>query len=65
LGINPYQQKIIVVKIGFLEPELKALAAKSLLALSPGAVNQDTANLKYNKIHRPMYPFDPVFEWSP
>jgi microcystin degradation protein MlrC len=65
LGINPYQQKIIVVKIGFLEPELKALAAKALLALSPGAVNQDTANLKYNKIHRPMYPFDPVFEWSP
>jgi len=65
LGIDPYRQKIIVVKIGFLEPELKALAAKSLLALSPGSVNQDTANLKYNKIHRPMYPFDPVFEWSP
>jgi microcystin degradation protein MlrC len=65
LGIDPYQHKIVVVKIGYLEPELKALAAKALLALSPGAVNQDTVNIKYNQIHCPMYPFDPVFEWSP
>jgi microcystin degradation protein MlrC len=65
LGIDPYQHKIVVVKIGYLEPELKSLAAKALLALSPGAVNQDTVNIKYNQIHRPMYPFDPVFEWSP
>ena len=65
LGIDPYQHKIVVVKIGYLEPELKKLAAKALLALSPGAVNQDTVSIKYEKIHRPMYPFDTAFDWAP
>ncbi len=65
LGIDPHQHKIVVVKIGFLEPELKALAAKSLLALSPGTVDQNTVKKKYYKIHRPMFPFDQDFDWSP
>jgi len=65
LEVDPHQHKIIVVKIGYLEPELKALAAKALLALSPGAVNQDTINIKYHKINHPMYPFDPDFDWAP
>jgi len=65
LGIDPHQHKIVVVKIGYLEPELKALAAKALLALSPGAVNQDTVNIEYTRIHRPMYPFDADFKWLP
>jgi len=65
LGIDPHAEKIIVVKIGYLEPELKALAAKALLALSPGAANQDTVNIKYRRLRRPMYPFDDDFSWSP
>lgn len=64
LGIDPHRQKIIVVKIGYLEPELKALAATSLLAFSPGAVDQDITGLSYRNIHRPMFPFDPQMEWS-
>jgi microcystin degradation protein MlrC len=65
LDIDPHQHKIVVVKIGFLEPELKALAARSLLALSPGTVDQNTVEKKYYKIHRPMFPFDPDFDWAP
>ncbi len=65
LGIDPYQHKIVVVKIGYLEPELKTLAARALLALSPGAVDQDTLNIKYTQIHHPVYPFDADFEWFP
>jgi microcystin degradation protein MlrC len=65
LGIDPHQHKIVVVKIGFLEPELKTLAAKSLLALSPGTVDQNTVEKKYYKIHRPMFPFDKDFDWAP
>ncbi len=65
LGIDPTQHKIVVVKIGYLVPELKALAAKALLALSPGTVNQDTLHLNYTHIRRPMFPFDPNFEWAP
>jgi len=65
LGIDPYRQPVIVVKIGYLEPELKALAAKSLLALSPGAVDQNITQLDYRAIRRPMFPFDADMEWSP
>jgi microcystin degradation protein MlrC len=65
LGIDPHQHKIVVVKIGFLEPELKALAARSLLALSPGTVDQNTVHKKYYKIHHPMFPFDADFDWAP
>lgn len=59
LDIDPRGYKIVVVKIGYLEPELKALAAKALLAFSPGAVNQDILHLPYTRIKRPLYPFDP------
>src|SRR5690606_10444319 len=38
LGIEPLQHKIVVVKIGYLEPDLKRAAPLALLALSPGAV---------------------------
>ena len=65
LDIDPRQHKIVVVKIGYLEPELKSFAAKALLALSPGAVNQDIIGLPFTRIHRPTYPFDPDMVWSP
>lgn len=65
LGINPFLYKVVVVKIGYLEPELKAMAAKALLAFSPGAVNQDIVHLYYQKIGRPMFPFDSGMEWTP
>jgi microcystin degradation protein MlrC len=64
LGIDPHEHQIIVVKIGYLEPELRALAAKALLALSPGAVNQAMQSEDYHRIRRPIYPFDTDFEWD-
>jgi len=65
LGILPEAQEIIAVKIGYLVPELKAMARKSYLALSPGAVNQDISSLPFKRIRRPCYPFDPDMNWSP
>jgi microcystin degradation protein MlrC len=65
LNIDPRRHKIVIVKIGYLEPELKAFAAKALLALSPGAVNQDITSLPFERIQRPMYPFDPDLAWEP
>ena len=65
LNIDPQRYKILVVKIGYLEPELKALAGKSLLALSPGAVNQEITSLPFSRIQRPMFPFDPDMRWTP
>ncbi len=65
LGIEPSQHKIVVVKVGYLVPELKAAAAKALLALSPGAVDQAIERLPFKRITRPVYPLDKDFTWSP
>lgn len=65
LGITPEDHDIVVVKIGYLVPELKAMAQKAYLALSVGAVNQDIVQLPYQRIERPCYPFDPDMTWSP
>ena len=66
LGIIPERHAIIAVKIGYLVPELKAMATGgSFLALSPGAVNQDIIALPFQRIQRPCYPFDADMEWTP
>ncbi|MGN6696748.1 MAG: MlrC C-terminal domain-containing protein, partial [Thermomicrobiales bacterium] len=59
LGLDPATQQVVAVKIGYLEPELRALARGALLALTPGAVNQDIPSLPYRRVSRPMYPLDP------
>jgi microcystin degradation protein MlrC len=57
-GIDPRAADVVVVKIGYLEPELYAMAADWLLALTPGGVDQDLARLPHTRIVRPMVPFD-------
>lgn len=59
-GIDARAADIVVVKIGYLEPELFALAADWRLALTPGGVDQDLSRLPYKRIVRPMVPFDDV-----
>jgi microcystin degradation protein MlrC len=58
LGLNPREADIVVVKIGYLEPELYAMRADWILALTPGGVDQDLERLTYRRIQRPMFPFD-------
>jgi microcystin degradation protein MlrC len=58
LGLNPRKTDIVVVKIGYLEPELYAMRADWIMALTPGGVDQDLERLKYSRILRPMFPFD-------
>lgn len=58
LDLDPTQYQIVVVKMGYLVPEVDALAYRALLALSPGAVNQDIEHLPYKRLQRPMFPMD-------
>jgi microcystin degradation protein MlrC len=58
LGLKPREASIVVVKIGYLEPELYAMQAGWIMALTPGGVDQDLFRLPYNRIKRPMFPFD-------
>ena len=62
LGIIPEEATIVAVKIGYLEPELRAIARSALLALTPGAVNQDIPSLAYTRVIRPVFPLDREFE---
>ncbi len=58
LGLNPRKTAIVVVKIGYLVPELYDMRADWILALTPGGVDQDLERLPYKRIERPMFPFD-------
>ena len=59
LGLRPRAADLVVVKIGYLEPELYDMAADWLLALTPGGVDQDLLRLGHCRVVRPLFPFDP------
>ena len=63
-GVDPTEYKTVVVKLGYLFPELRDLAKHSVLAFSPGFASQ-MLDLPYKNIPRPIYPLDPEMEWSP
>lgn len=58
LELDPGSADLVVVKIGYLEPDLYRMAAGWRLALSPGGVDQDLVRLGHHRVHRPMHPFD-------
>jgi len=58
LGLEPRKTDIVVVKIGYLEPELYNMRADWIMALTPGGVDQDIEHLTYKRIQHPMFPFD-------
>lgn len=58
LDLQPRKAAIVVVKIGYLEPDLYNMRADWLLSLTPGGVDQDLERLGYKRIQRPMFPLD-------
>lgn len=65
LGILPTDFQLVVVKSGYLSPYLAPLAGLSVMALSPGAVDQDIERLPRTRLPSPLFPFQRDFEWSP
>lgn len=65
LGLQPSSYKIIVVKSGYLSPELAPLANPSLMALSDGSINQDILHLPKSKFRHPSYPFVSDLTFTP
>lgn len=58
LGLDPQATDIVVVKIGYLEPELYDLAVGWKLALTPGGVDQDLLRLGHHNLMPGVFPFD-------
>lgn len=64
-GVDPMRQKIVVVKLGYLFPDLADHAPRSIMALSSGATSLRLAELPYRNLPRPIFPLDPEFTWQP
>ena len=65
LGLDPRMARIVVVKSGYLSPELGPIANPSLMALSPGVVDQFVERLARKHKSVPQYPFDTDCAWAP
>jgi microcystin degradation protein MlrC len=63
VSVDPLAHKIVVVKLGYLFPELLQMAPAAYMALSPGVSDLDLSRLPYRRIVRPMYPMDEKFVW--
>jgi microcystin degradation protein MlrC len=57
--------KLLVVKSGYLSPELAPMANPNLMALSSGSILQDLDKLPRNQLRPPSFPFDRSFAWQP
>lgn len=58
LGLTPREADVLVVKIGYLVPELYDMRQGWVMAQTPGGVDQDLERLGYKRIIRPMFPLD-------
>ena len=57
--------RVIVVKLGYLYPDLAAVAKKAFLAMTPGASCEKIESIPYQAVSRPIYPIDQDFAWMP
>lgn len=53
--------KIVVVKLGYLFPELAAKAKRAILAFTPGSSTERLEDMHMKNIRRPMFPLDDDF----
>lgn len=65
LGLDPAQVALLVVKSGYLSPELAPLANPNLMALTEGVVNQDIARLENRHRAPGTLPFDRRDSFAP
>lgn len=61
LGIDPKETRLLVVKSGYLSPELAPIANPNLMALTDGVINQDIERLPNHRRLQPTYPFQTDF----
>lgn len=64
IGLDPLDFKIVVVKLGYLYPELRDIAPVHLIALTSGFCNLDMPSLPFMKVQRPVYPLDSDMQWE-
>lgn len=61
IDLDYHKYHIVVVKLGYLFPELSADAERAILAFTPGASAERLEDMGLKNIRRPMFPFDDGF----
>ena len=64
LGVDIRERKAVVVKLGYLEPEIRALSSSSFMVLTKGSSDEVLERLSYKKIKRPIWPLDKEGEFK-
>lgn len=64
LAIDPLSYKVVIVKLGYLFPQLNKIAPESLMALTTGFCNLDIARLPFKQVHHPSYPVNEKMKWK-
>jgi microcystin degradation protein MlrC len=64
LAVNPADYCLVALKIGYLEPCFKSIAARAIMAASRGCSNEVLESIDYKKIRRPIFPLDYDTGWS-
>lgn len=59
-GVSWDDYDVIVVKQGYIHPEMKAKGKLCVMALTGGATPQDTRLIPFKRIQRPMFPIDEI-----
>jgi microcystin degradation protein MlrC len=65
LGLDPAAARLLVVKSGYLSPDLAPLAAPNLMALTEGVVNQDIPRLTNHHRATGTLPFEARADFTP
>ncbi len=65
LKINLRSFQLLIVKSGYLSPDLENLSVPSFMVLSDGAVNQDLSSISNKQRNRNIYPFQDFYDFTP
>ncbi len=57
-NLNICDYDIIIVKQGYIFPEIKAMSKLSIMSLTKGATDQKVERITFKKVMRPMFPLD-------
>ena len=61
LGLNIESYRFVVVKLGYLFPELANISQRTILALTTGSSTERLQDMNMQKIRRPVFPLDDNF----
>lgn len=65
LGLDPASFRVLVVKLGYLMPDLASIARPGIMALTGGVVDAELERLPITRVPRPVYPWDRDFAFTP